>query len=135
MIIVLDTNVLLSGLMLPDSIPGKIVQAWQNAHFDLALSEPMLDEITRVLGYSKIKKRLQWDQNKISQFVLLLRFKTDIVSLDGINAEVPTDPDDNMALATYIASNAEYLISGDNDLLSLASDYAVLSPSDFEKLL
>lgn len=135
MIVVLDTNVLLSGLILPESIPGKIIQAWQNAHFDLALSEPMLNEITRVLGYSKIKKRLNWDQNKINQYILLLRLKTDIVSLKGIIASVPTDPEDNMVLATYIASKAEYLISGDNDLLNLASSYTILSPSEFVKLL
>jgi len=135
MIIVLDTNVLLSGLMIPDSIPGKIIQAWQNAHFDFALSEPMLEEISRVLAYSKIKKRLNWDQDKINQFILLLRFKTDIVSLEGIIANVPTDPNDNMVLATYIASKAEYLISGDSDLLNLGSEYTVLSPSEFVKLL
>ncbi len=135
MIIVLDTNVLISGLMIPDSIPGKIIQAWQNTHFDLALSEPMLNEITRVLNYPKIQKRLNWNQEKINQFILLLRFKTDIVSLEGITANVPTDSNDNMVLATYIASKAEYLISGDSDLLNLSSEYAVLSPSKFAELL
>lgn len=35
-----DTNVLISGLMLPDNIPGKIVTARRNAHFDMVLSAP-----------------------------------------------------------------------------------------------
>jgi len=135
MIIVLDTNVLISGLMIPESIPGKIIQAWQNAHFDLALSDQMLNEVTRVLSYPKIQKRLKWNQEKINQFILLLRFKTNIVSLEGIVANVPTDSNDDMVLATYLASKAEYLVSGDSDLLDLSSKYVVLSPSKFAELL
>lgn len=133
--IVLDTNILMSGLMLPDSIPGKILQAWRNAHFDLVLSEPMLKEITRVLNYPKIQKRLQWDQHQIEQYVLLLRFKTDIVSLQGVEAHVPTDPNDNMVLATLLASQADYLISGDSDLLSLSDKHAIMTPAEFAQLL
>ncbi|HED19810.1 MAG TPA: putative toxin-antitoxin system toxin component, PIN family [Gammaproteobacteria bacterium] len=133
--VVLDTNVLISGLMLPDSIPGKIIHAWRNAHFVLALSEPMLEEITKVLAYPKIQKRLLWDQSQINKFDLLLRFKTDIVSLESIEAHVPTDPDDNMVLATFLASQADYLISGDSDLLNLNTQYAILSPSEFAKQL
>lgn len=133
--VVLDTNVLISGLMLPDSIPGKIIHAWRNAHFDLALSEPMMEEISKVLAYPKIQKRIQWDQNRINQFILLLRFKIDIVSLEGIDAHVPTDPDDNMVLATFLASQADYLISGDSDLLNLSTQYAILSPTEFAKQL
>jgi len=133
--VVLDTNILMSGLMLPDSIPGRILQAWRNAHFDLVLSEPMLKEITRVLNYPKIQKRLQWDQHQIEQYVLLLRFKTDIVSLEGVDAHVPTDPNDNMVLATLLASQADYLISGDSDLLNLSDKHAIMTPAEFAQLL
>lgn len=52
--VVLDTNVLLSGLLIPKSIPGRIVQSWHNAHFDLVISEPMLDEIARALTQETI---------------------------------------------------------------------------------
>jgi predicted nucleic acid-binding protein len=40
--VVLDTNVMVSGLMRPNSIPGRIVAAWRNAHFHLVLSETTL---------------------------------------------------------------------------------------------
>ena len=43
--VVLDTNVLVSGLMLPESRPGKIVAAWRAGQFDLVVSEPLLAEI------------------------------------------------------------------------------------------
>lgn len=129
--VVLGTNVLISGLMLPDSIPGKIVSAWRNAHFDLVLSEAMLAEITKVLAYPKIAKRLQWDVRRIEQFVLLLRFNTHVVEIEQVKAEVPDDPDDNMVLATLLAGQADYLISRDSDLLALKQRYPILKPAEF----
>ena len=36
--VVLDTNVLLSGLMYPSSTPGRVVTAWTEGRFDLVLS-------------------------------------------------------------------------------------------------
>ena len=43
--IVLDTNVLVSGLMLPESTSGTIISAWRAAKFDIALSQLILDEL------------------------------------------------------------------------------------------
>lgn len=128
---VLDTNVFISGLMLPDSIPGRIVAAWQARQFDLVLSEPMLAEIAKVLAYPKIVRRLQWDEAKAARYVSLLRFEAEVVNIEGIPASVPSDPDDAPILATLIASAADCLVSGDNDLLSLAQQYSILSPGDF----
>lgn len=133
--VVLDTNVLLSGLMFPDGVPGRIVRAWRAAHFGLVLSEAMLEEIGRVLGYSKIKARLQWEEETISRFLLLLRFKAEIVDISGVKAEVPADPRDAPVLATLIAGKADFLVTGDADLLDLRNRYAVLTPAEFAKKL
>ena len=56
--LVLDTNVLLSGLMFPEGTPGRIVRAWGEARFDVALSLDQLAEIGRVLEYPKIRHKL-----------------------------------------------------------------------------
>lgn len=128
---VLDTNVFISGLMLPDSIPGRIVAAWRAGQFDLVLSEPMLEEIARVLAYPKIVRRLKWDEAQIVRYVSLLRFEAEVVNIKDTPASVPGDPDDNPVLATLIASAADCLVSGDDDLLSLARQYPIISPSDF----
>jgi putative PIN family toxin of toxin-antitoxin system len=133
--IVLDTNVLLSGLMLPTSVPGQIINAWRLAQFDLVLSEPMLNEIARVLTYPKIRKRLYWDDEAIQRFILLLRFKAEIVDISLTKINVPADPADNPILATLIAAHAEYLITGDQDLLVLRQNYPILTPAEFAKKL
>ena len=129
--VVLDSNVFISGLMLPQSIPGKIIAAWRGRQFDLVLSEPMLIEIGRVLSYPKINRRIGWDDATITRYVDLLRFEADIVNIMGIVADVPNDQHDAPILATLIASKADCLVSGDDDLLRLAGRYPVLSPGEF----
>ena len=63
----------------------------------------MLDELGRELAYPKIRRRLHWDQETISRYLLLLRFKTEVVGIDGVSADVPDDPHDPPILATLIA--------------------------------
>ena len=47
--VVLDTNVLLSGIAYPGSLPGKILNAWRHGSLDVLLSPFILDELRRVL--------------------------------------------------------------------------------------
>ena len=133
--VVLDTNVLVSGLMLPDSVPGRIVAAWRGAQFELAMSEPLLEEIGRVLSYPKIQERLRWGQDEIARFLLLLRFKADIVDITGEKAGVPRDPGDDPVLATLLAADADCLVSGDTDLLALRDRFPILTPAEFARRL
>jgi len=133
--VVLDTNIFLSGLMLPESIPGKIISAWRSSSFELALSEPMLIEIARVLAYPKIRKRIGWSDKSIEEFTTLLRFRAEIVDIRHIHAVVPRDSDDTPVLAAFIASGADYLVSGDQDLLELQNDYAIETAAAFARRL
>jgi len=129
--VVLDTNVLISGLMLPDSVPGRIVAAWQAGEFGLVLSEPMVEEIGRVLAYPKIRGRTGWTDEEIGNYLLLLRFKAEVVDIAGVDAGVPSDPNDTPVLAALVAGGAEYLVSGDSDLLALRDNYPVVTPAEF----
>ena len=47
--VVLDTNVLLSGIAYPASTPGKIMAAWRHGTIEVILSAFILDELQRVL--------------------------------------------------------------------------------------
>lgn len=133
--VVLDTNVLLSGLMFPDGAPGRIVGAWLKARFDLVISVHQLAEIGRALAYPKIRRILGWDDHRIEQFIRQLYIRARIVDLDGIVVEVPSDPDDIPILATLVAAEADALVSGDRDLLALRDRYAILTPAEFARSL
>ena len=97
----------------------------------MVLTEPMLSEISSVLSYPKIRKRIAWNDDTISRYLTLLRFEAEIADIRHTKAHVPRDAKDNMVLATLIASKADCLVTGDVDLLTLADTYPIISPADF----
>lgn len=137
--VVLDTNVLISGLLLPNSVSGRIVQAWRSAQYTLVVSESMLDELERVLSYPKIQRRLQWCPDEIRRFVSLFRYYADVIAVDeGLCVELRDSLRDGMdvhVLATCIAGKANWLVSGDEDLLVVRDRYPVRSPAEFVTML
>ena len=133
--VVLDTNVLLSGLMFPDGAPGRVVAAWHQARFELVISVPQLAEIGRALAYPKIRRVLGWDDQRIEHFIRQLYVRAGIVDLAGTFVEVPGDPDDMPILATLVAAKADVLITGDGDLLALRDRYAIQTPAEFARKL
>jgi putative PIN family toxin of toxin-antitoxin system len=129
--VVLDTNVLVSALLKRDSIPGRLLQAVWDGNLDLVLSEPLLAELHEVLNYPKIRKRLVASAIDSELFVELLQFFTVQVDLTGVEVPRPRDAGDEMVLATLVASQAEWLVSGDEDLLAMADQFPILSPAAF----
>ncbi len=126
--VVLDTNVLVSGLAYPGSVPGRIVGAWRQGGLDVALSRYILDELSRVLPRLS---RITLTAAEILDLVDSLRFIADIVEPDESHGELLRDPADQPVLATWKAAKAQYLITGDKDLLVVAAKYPVITPADF----
>jgi len=129
--VVLDTNVLVSALLKRDSIPGQLLQAVWDGNLDLVLSEPLLAELREVLNYPKIRKRLVANAIDSELFLELLPFFTIQVDLSAVKVPRPRDAADEIALATLVAGQAEWLVSGDEDLLILADQFPILSPAAF----
>jgi putative PIN family toxin of toxin-antitoxin system len=127
--IVLDTNVLLSGIAYPNSIPGKIIAAWRNGGIEVVLSHYILAELLRVLP--KLNHRLGWSQQEIQDFIDSLAFLANLVEplpTDEINLR---DQADQPVLGTLLASKVNYLVTGDKDLLALANQYPIVTPAEF----
>lgn len=130
--IVLDTNVLLSGTAYPSSIPGKIVSAWRSGGLDVVLSQYILDELQRVLP--RLNHRLGWTNQEISEFVDSLSFLADLVEPAQTADPNLRDAADLPVLGTLLAAQANYLVTGDKDLLALADRYPILNPAGFWQL-
>jgi len=114
--VVIDTNVLMSALMLASSPPAKVLVLWRNRRFDLLTSSQQLDEIARVTRYPKIRARLSPPLagrlvNRIRELAIT------IDKLPKINRS--PDPDDNYLLALAEAGHADFLLTGDKSLLDL----------------
>ena len=126
--VVLDTNVLVSGLAYPGSVPGRIVSTWRDGGLDVVLSRYILDELARVLPRLA---RIHMTPAEIRDLVDSLMFIADVVEPEGVPDANLRDPADQPVLLTLVASKADCLITGDRDLLALAGPYPIVSPADF----
>lgn len=133
--VVLDTNVIVSGFLSSQSPPQIILEAWRNNAFEMLLCDAMLEELALTFHYPKIKKRIGWKKDAIDLFVLFIRLKAIHVDISKQEGKVPRDTNDDMILRTYLAGEADYLVTGDKDLLVLQDRYNILTPRQFLSLL
>ncbi|MGP1678443.1 MAG: putative toxin-antitoxin system toxin component, PIN family [Burkholderiales bacterium] len=128
--VVLDTNVLVLGIAYPASVPGRIVGAWRQGALEVVLSRYILDELARVLP--RLNHRLKWGPADFADFVDILAIQTDLVEPQPLEGNAARDAADVPILGTLLAAGADYLITGDNDLLALAERYPnIVTPAEF----
>jgi putative PIN family toxin of toxin-antitoxin system len=115
--VVLDTGILIAALITKDTPPDKIYQAWRKRRFELVTSQWQLDEFRRVSRYPKLRKYLQ----PIEAGNLINGLRHQALLLETLpEVDLSNDPDDNPLLAMAIATEADYLVSGDKrDVLAL----------------
>jgi len=126
---VLDTNVLVSGLAYPSSIPGRIVTAWRKGGLEVVLSRFILDELARVLP--RLNHRLNWQPSDFQDLIDLLALSTELVEPAEIEGCELRDEKDFPVLGTLLAAKADYLITGDSDLLALSNKHPIVTPAEF----
>ena len=128
--VVLDTNVLVSGLIFGGT-PGLILSAWADGAVSLVLSPEILDEYRRVgLELAIGREPLEAALDKL---LTLLAVNATIVNAPSLPEQVCEDPDDDKFLAASLAGNAPIIISGDKHLLRVSGwqDVEVLKPRAF----
>ena len=126
--VVLETNVLVSGLAYPGSVPGRIVTAWRRGGLEVVLSRYILDEMARVLPRLS---RVTLSASEIRDLADSFMFLADVVEPAGAPDDQLRDPADQPVLQTLLASEAHYLITGDKDLLALAERHPIITPAGF----
>ena len=127
---VLDTNVLVSGIAYPASTPGKILAAWRSGAVTVFLSSHIMEELSRSLP--RMNHRLNWPPQKFEEELELLALQARIVEPADLPDTAVRDSSDLPVLGTLLASKADYLITGDRDLLSLAETYStIITPAEF----
>ncbi len=109
--VILDSNILLSALISPHGAPDTIYRAWRSSRFELVTSHVQLDEIRRASRYPKLKAILQ--PAEVGTMINNLR-RALVLEYLSIEAEID-DPDDAFLVAMALASNADYLVTGDRN--------------------
>lgn len=112
-----DTNILVSALLVGTSLPAHLITLWREGRFDLLTSAEQLDELMRVTRYPKIRERLA--PALAGRLINELR-EVAVVVKNLPTVTVCADPYDNYLLAMAAAGAADFLVTGDKrDLLGL----------------
>jgi putative PIN family toxin of toxin-antitoxin system len=133
-LVILDTNVLLSALRAGSGPPVKIVDAWRDRRFALATSSEQIEEFRRTARYPKLLSFLP--RGAVGRMVNELR-TAELVLVRMKRAGDSPDPGDDYLLAMAIAAGADYLVTGDKPLLSVKRvGYSrIISPRAFATIL
>jgi putative PIN family toxin of toxin-antitoxin system len=136
--VILDTNVIVSGLAAYDSVavpPARILRAWVNDAFVVMSSEPMRAEVERTLNKPYFLDRVPTHMRRAIEAALGAESTT--VALAVHVSGVATHPEDDLVLATAASARADYLVTGDRQLLRLGSfkGVSIISPADFARVL
>jgi putative PIN family toxin of toxin-antitoxin system len=126
--VVLDTNVLISAIM----FGGKsrdILEMGISGKIKIAVSQDILKELAEVLIGKKFRTPIAFVQQTIHELSEIAEL---VIVTDKINA-VKNDPDDNRILECAVSAKADYIVSGDSDLVTLKNfkKIKILSPGNF----
>ena len=119
--LVVDVNVLVSGSLWRGN-PARLVDALLDGSATLCASGLVMAEFEEVIQRKKFQERLE--QRSRGAREIISRFRAVALIVEGPVIPVPTalrDPDDVHVLACAIGACADAIVTGDNDLLSMAT--------------
>lgn len=106
---VFDTNLNVSGTILPDSLPGRVLSAWVNRVFSVITSERLVTEAADVLARDHIQARYQLIRTDIDRLLASLRAAIiEPLPLDALPVHC-RDPEDDPVLACALPGDAGLL--------------------------
>jgi putative PIN family toxin of toxin-antitoxin system len=130
--IVVDTNIWISFLI--GKRLSRFLQYILDERIVIVTCKSQLLELSRVFKKPKIKKFIH--PNHVSSFFHFLEEYAVIIPVTTIT-DLCRDPKDNYLLSLSIDANAQYLVTGDDDLLVLQriNDTVIINFADFEMIM
>lgn len=119
---VVDSNVLVSGVIIRRGIPAQIVDALLLNRFRLLMSDDQRDELFDVFSRPKFVAGYESLVQDHIDFLRFIDLNARFVPVSTTPAFGVRDPDDEAILATALVGRAVFLVTGDHDLLLLAGD-------------
>ncbi|MEZ2280154.1 MAG: putative toxin-antitoxin system toxin component, PIN family [Microcoleus sp.] len=134
--VVIDTNTVISGFLW-GSYPRQIIDLVRTQEITVYTSSFLLQELSEVLSRPKFYQRIQTVIEETPEsLVNNYRNLVKIVEIYQVEKIVINDPDDDQVLACAISANANYIISGDQDLLTLKlyQNIPIVTAREFMKI-
>ncbi len=120
--VVLDTNILVRGLINSASDSGQILKACEDRQVVALLSKPLLSEYFFILSDPALVERYPiLEAAKIKTAIERLTYVGDLLRAIRVRFPFPRDPKDEKLICLAIAGRATHLITTDRDLLDLSA--------------
>ena len=118
--VVLDTNLFASALLSPTSRPYQLLRLWDQGEIILLTSDELIHEVVDdVLHRDSIKDRYQLSEERIQRLISRLhQIAVRVVPLSVLPLHSRDRKDDKL-LSLALGGSADYLLTGDQDLLVL----------------
>lgn len=127
---VLDTNVLVSGLISPSGPSAQLLIELHSGAFELVVSPTLLAELSDVLRRPKLRRHVS--EPEAVAFVDYIRTASIVIDDPKPPARPSTaDPGDEYLIVLAAAAKVDALVSGDAHLLDLRDELPVLTPREF----
>jgi putative PIN family toxin of toxin-antitoxin system len=131
MIAVFDTSVLIAAII-TEGVCSKLLRRARTKEFHLISCPFIMNEIRRTLS-----KKFRLSHEEVASVIEPIREAIAQIIEHGLKiTNISRDADDNNVLACAIAAKADYLVTGDSDLLKIKryQGIKIITPRDFEEL-
>ncbi len=134
---VVDANVIVSASISDLGIPFRILQAARAGRFRWLTSAPIVAEVFRALQRPSVKRRYDITPEVLQGVSELLEKRAISTPLTIQVVGVATHSEDDLILATAASARANYLVTGDRQLLALENfrGTQIVSPRQFIEIL
>ncbi|MTJ51778.1 putative toxin-antitoxin system toxin component, PIN family [Anabaena sp. UHCC 0253] len=128
LIVVFDTNVLLSGIGWR-SKPFRCLELARSGIIEGVICPEILEEVTK-----KLQQKLKFSDTQVIDTIADLLSFLRLVTITNTLNFLTTDPDDNMVLECAVLANATHIVTGNKCFLSPLVSYegiAIVNATDF----
>jgi|SRR5208283_3181230 len=131
MIVVFDTNVLIAAII-TEGLCSKLLHRARGGEFSLILCPFILKELRGILStkFRLSREDVALAMDPINEAIY------EVIEHGIKIVEICRDADDDNIIACAVAAKADYLVTGDSDLLEIKNyhDIKIVTPRDFEVL-
>lgn len=129
---VVDTGIFVSALIRRRGTIGAVLNALREGRYTVIYSTDILVEVIEVLGRDKFRIKYHVEPNDITTLINLIRLRGELV-IPNQKVTACRDPKDDKFSEAALAGAADFLVSGDADLLDMISfeGVPILRPAEF----
>lgn len=115
---VVDTNILIRAVIMPGGTVGPVITRLRDNAYRLIYSSSLIDELLAKLALPRIREKYHLDDQALDDILALIALRGELVAPTR-RLKICRDPKDDMFIEAALAGSAEYIVTGDEDLLTL----------------